>query len=667
MMAQASGSRGPQEDLEEDEVADAGRCLYEKILALKMSGKLSATDACVLAYWASKAGAQGPVAKLAKAPGDEQHGHYSRKFDAATGVDVHDSCHYILQVPQHFRPDGCRALRPLGAIPVQEALARELDEDPHFQEKLTRCAGELPPAYRHHKVVREALPQLAVPLALYLDGIQYATRDSILGVFAVNLATQKRHLVCSLRKRNLCRCGCLGWCSLWPIFHFLHWCFSCLAKGQSPRVRHDQQPFGQHEAHRAAAAGQPLGFRAALLYLKADLAEYAHTLGFPSTASHSHPCFLCQAKADQLVLLDGWDAVSLPWGPKTPEDYEEACGRCEQWRVVPDQATHTQLRALLDFDKRKTSSSARGLALTQPYPKLDLLKGDRLEPNETLPDIGLFDELAVFPTQVLFWRRQVEGLTHHRNPLFSAETGISHESAALDWLHTLSLGVFQTWCSYTMHMLFKADAWQTYEGTEEARIARSLQRLSPELDAWQKQLLKQGRSITQIGGLEPSMFGTWNAPVFKLKGAETNFFLEFLVGILPRFRWALLEEYEPLELAGRCLMELLTLIRTYPVTFPAAAIQGFFNSAKRYLYLMGHTVGLHFKPKDHMLLHMCRDIAYKGAPGLYGNWVDESINRILRDVAASSHAATQDRRILAEFPRAMELHASTRNMRARTA
>ena len=193
--------------------------------------------------------------------------------------------------------------------------------------------------------------------------------------------------------------------------------------------------------------GRPWGFKAAVLHINADLAEYSHALGFPSVASHSHPCFLCKATVANLAVLDGWDAVSLPWGPKTLADYEDACARAEQWRLVPDAATHTALRALLDFDNdKRRSTAARGLALTQDFPALELLQGDRLEPNDGLPDIGLFDEIQAFPVRVVFWRRRAETLTQHRNPLFSELTGITHERGALDWLHTPSLGVFQTWC-----------------------------------------------------------------------------------------------------------------------------------------------------------------------------------------------------------------------------
>ena len=35
---------------------------------------------------------------------------------------------------------------------------------------------------------------------------------------------------------------------------------------------------------------------------------------------------------------------------------------------------------------------------------------------------------------------------------------------------------------------------------------------------------------------------------------------------------------------------------------------------------------------------------------LYANWLDESYNRLLRDVASKAHGSVVDRRILVEFP-----------------
>ena len=69
---------------------------------------------------------------------------------------------------------------------------------------------------------------------------------------------------------------------------------------------------------------------------------------------------------------------------------------------------------------------------------------------------------------------------------------------------------------------------------------------------------------------------------------------------------------------------------------------------------MVHVVGLAAKPKDHMLFHLAHEIPFKGSPALYGCWLDESINRLLKSVASGAHSLVHDRRVLSEFPRAYE-------------
>ena len=60
---------------EEYTLDDAREILYELIVDLKVRSKISATDACILSYWAVMAGASGEsLKKLAKPPRRCQHG-----------------------------------------------------------------------------------------------------------------------------------------------------------------------------------------------------------------------------------------------------------------------------------------------------------------------------------------------------------------------------------------------------------------------------------------------------------------------------------------------------------------------------------------------------------------------------------------------------------------
>ena len=84
-----------------------------------------------------------------------------------------------------------------------------------------------------------------------------------------------------------------------------------------------------------------------------------------------------------------------------------------------------------------------------------LLAGDRLEPSESIPDVGsAFDELQVFPVVAVFWRLSRETICRHRNPLFDSEIGMgSQECLTIDALHSLRLGpmlVFNTLCTWRL-------------------------------------------------------------------------------------------------------------------------------------------------------------------------------------------------------------------------
>ena len=257
-----------------------------------------------------------------------------------------------------------------------------------------------------------------------------------------------------------------------------------------------------------------------------------------------------------------------------------------------------------------------------------------------------------FHSERFFWRSSDETITHHRNSLFNPATGVTVDRVgSLDWLHCLSLGTFQTYCSFAWHALVECDAWQTLEHNQAVRMVNSVNKVNAILDSWTKAQNRGGRQLTDCGVFKQEQFGSAGAPTFNFKGGETNTFLEFLVtDQLPRR--AVLAHDGPLILqAGEHLMKLLTLIRVMPWRPAMSDVQRFHHSAKQYLITM-RELNVAAKPKDHMLMHLAHSIPWLGSPSKYGNWVDESLNRLLRDVASGSHAVGLDKRTLLEFERA---------------
>lgn len=214
-----------------------------------------------------------------------------------------------------------------------------------------------------------------------------------------------------------------------------------------------------------------------------------------------------------------------------------------------------------------------------------------------------------------------------------------------------------------MQMLLKCDAWGTGETAAASRAMMSISRLEHDVSAWQKQQARLKRDVTFLRAMKPETFGSWAKPRCDLKGAETNWLLEYIVTIFLVSKGHLLgDDLENIQTAGQCLFNVLSLIRKYSRKFPVAAVQSFHENTRMYLSSM-EQLGLRFLPKDHMFVEMslrCREL---GSPALYGNWLDESVNRLLKDVAAGAHSLVHERRTLAEFPKAFENDRKRRKLR----
>ena len=284
-----------------------------------------------------------------------------------------------------------------------------------------------------------------------------------------------------------------------------------------------------------------------------------------------HYCPLCRANKEDFVILEGFSQDAFPYAEKTYDEVDEACRVCEIVLVLTA-ILHQQIRTRLGYDR--TKKGYHGRYLMEGIPGTNLEIGDRLEPSWEIPDTGAgFDNLCVFPITATFWRSSRETWVYHRNPLWNRRMGFTHDRCmAVDWLHSLSLGVFQFFVMAAIHILLQADVWETKETTEEARNAASIDRIRAELTEFYRSQKKKGINVTEITDLAPSTFGTARSPGCHLKAAETNHFMPYLDNLLARFS-AVLPDPRGWQQASASLLKCLALIREHPQVFPVDAAE----------------------------------------------------------------------------------------------
>lgn len=631
-------------DDEEPTAVQAGAIFVEFLLNLLYTNALSAKAMCILCYWAAKAGAAGPVTDFALKPGSPS-GHYRRKVDAATNVDLRasEASMYKISVPQHSKYDLSRTLHPMPVRLPHEELAEEVLANPAcLQGPICETA-----AYKSHPVVRANPGVPVMPVALYLDGIAFTKRDSMLGIFVYSLITMKRHLCMVLRRSHLCKCGCKGFCSLFPVFEALRYSFTTMASGTWPSQRHNGA-WTADDSGRAAKAGRPLGFFAALLQIRGDWSEFAHTLGLADWGSRLFCCMFCKATRETRFDVSGFNPLSDPWGVVSHTDMDQACQACEHWRTLSP-SDHAQVKALLRFDKGRAGGG--GLCLMADMPGLALMKGDRVEPHSGMQDVAEVLRIGVFPARVLFWRKSADTRCRRRNPMLMApDIGITVDSLMVDKLHTLNLGPALFWCSHSLWRLILTDSWGTGMTGEQLHHA-SVMQIRNALWEWYRdqRRIRPHEEITQVTDFTVRMLGKPGSQSLSTKAAETKGLVPFVLSLLKKYRTALtVEESGALIGAGDALQEVFEIMARSPRELPPRMVQRFYDATKKHLVLSAQA-GMVLKPKHHMLLHMASRAQMYGNPDHYSTFEDESINKLLKKVGEAAHRSVWETRVLVQF------------------
>ena len=629
---------------------DYGDQLAKMLVDLKTKGVISATQCCTLAYYASKGGCKGKPRALSKNP-NAFSGGFSRHFDRFTGAGAWDLDTYDLPLGKKDQYEGRRHWVALPFLPPHEAMRDELRRSDYIAENLRQALStrSLPQKYYNHPIVQQAGDdELVHPIVLYLDGVEYSRPDTILAMTAYFLFSGDRHLIFSIRKSEMCNCGCRGQCSLDPLFRAVGWSFKAMCAGIFPSCRHDGSAWvTPNDTARASYQGLSLGFKAVCLYVKTDWAELVHTLGFPSWQDSFNPCAFCFSPWEEMGSFRGFSALRMPHAPKTAAHYAAACTNAEVW-VDLSSADIAKIRANLYYEKR-SGHRFRGRVLSVDMDEHGLKKGDRLEPTHDFPDVGRFvPEQA--PRRAKFWRSTEQTSTRWRNPIFDEGTGVDLNCLCFDWLHTLSLGVFQVVCGHVVQELLAKNPFGFAGAIGENLLKLGIARVSKELkDFIKSELVAKGHGHTRVPVVKNSSFGTPAEPELKFLGAQTNTFLRFCHQVLlPRFGASLGERLVHFNAAIKSCVEVLDLIRDHDYVMPPEQNQQFCNAVRVHLRSI-HALGIGIKPKHHGMMEMARAIRTDGSPAITGCWDDESENKGVKQIARRAHEAVFHQRMLSTW------------------
>lgn len=635
----------------ENSPEECGEIFVQFVMSMYFSGALSAKSACVLCWWAGKAGARGPVSEYGFRP-NAPTGHYARHIDTVEKIDVRALREQLLAlpVPRYTKYDAGRSVFLLPVRAPHEELVAEIEADPG----ILRAAREeaWPPSYWGHPTVRTAMDEeVVLPCALYVDGVPTTKRDGVTGFWCYNLVSCQRHLLAVLRKSELCKCGCKGFCSIWAVFQMLFWSFKALADGVWP----SRGPFGERfpaGSERLRRSGTAFPCKAVLLQVKGDWLEFTSTFGMANWRTAVAPCFMCHCTTSNMYEFMQFAPGSNTFPPASASDYAAACAGCRITTMI-SRADHADLKASLRYDKRKVG--ARGRAVQKDIPSLGLLRNDRLEPTPSAPDPGRFEEIADFPTTAVFWRRASETRVRRHNPLMDLP-GMGPHLFCVDALHTLYLGPARDWVASVFWLCITSKTFWPQGGDLDETSAMTMLQLRQHLTKWYSDWSHHnpGQQLTQVDNLDVGMLGPRDRPMMSTKGAETKGLIEFSMHILDKYRAPLGARARPLFRCGEAIRELVSVMDTAPRVMRPNDVQRFHDA---FLTLARFWVeaGLTRKPKMHLLMHLVGGCGFAGNPGWFTTFEDESLNKALANVCRAAHRANFELRVMAHFRAAQTL------------
>lgn len=404
---------------------DSGVGFRRCLLTGFKKGTYTARDVCTLAHHAMNGGCHG-VSDLALDP-DQSGGNFYRHLQKALQLKT-ESYFYNAKIPLWDAGEQCRTMETFPMHLPHSIFAELHEKHPELYDPINLELTELPPCWMDHPVFL-ANGERAIPVSLYSDGVPHSKSDSFYTYYFRLLNSDERHMVCSIRKNDLCKCGCRGMCTFGAVGRILTWSLNQLSAGQWPSTNHLGEPM---EGRRGLLAS---GFVGGLVEYRADLLEFTSCLGFRNWSNLRNPCFLCGCSRDSMFDFPE-EMTDCVWPVRDAEAYRIMVQRSTKRIRVPS-------RAVLDLilDKCEWDPGVPGLALIEDIEEMGLKRGWRLMENGAITDLHDFSRLRFPATLSFFDAANVMGLNFVA-PIFSV-VGFTIEHLCLDSMHVIDLGVSQ--------------------------------------------------------------------------------------------------------------------------------------------------------------------------------------------------------------------------------
>ena len=609
---------------------DDGQGLRDYVLKEFKYGRMTSEAVCTFAWHATRAGALG-IADFALNPKSHHQAEFLRSRMHARAKESF----YLAKVPVWNQRDQQREVMEFPMNLPHEAFAKAFPKDPAAFDPEQHDGSRLPRLYYEHEVYKNKQGK-ASPVGYFSDAVPHTHRDSFFAFYWSSVISGERFMICSLRKQDVCQCGCAGYCTMGPIMKVIAWSFNCLAAGLYPEIRHDGVAM---QGWRAGVAGSFLadGFCGALVEMRADLLEIIGALGFstPWVKNAANPCFMCDCGGEQLFdfpLHFDFDEDSPVQLRGLPE-YSKLVAQAVLIRTIESQEVLDKIRELLHFDGRKgKDGNGPGLTMKESFVEADLPEGARLMVDD-LPgeDIHRLAELVAPVTLTFFNPHGDHGLTFV-TPLFSI-VGFSIECIHLDVMHVLDLGVSQYLVGMVLRRLVEGNVAGCPAGMQVGlKRFKNILYMRRRLAKYYGSLDRSRGTMSAIGRLQESMLGPMKIPKLASKAAECRNLVPLMVELCNESYDFLGDNKFQLKVCAQSLHRFYQVMKLEPREMTPGGLHELRQSMVRFL-VNWRALGGHMVYKHHAAWHLVQRAASHGNPKFYWTYADEQENRVMGTVA----------------------------------